>query len=71
MRYSGSYRVVCRGVRPTAGTTGAMLATDAMLAYDDEGDMKVLSEDEVDLIRVAVVDDQRLFTKGLSAASAT
>ena len=42
-----------------------------MLAYDDEGDMKVLSEDEVDLIRVAVVDDQRLFTKGLSAASAT
>jgi len=34
-----------------------------MLAYDDKGDMKVLSEET---IRVAVVDDQRLFTKGLS-----
>jgi len=49
-----------RHVRRTADTGGALLP------YDDVGDTKVLSVDEEETIRVAVADDQRLFTKGLS-----
>src|ERR671920_172814 len=37
-----------------------------MLALVDRRDMKVLGKDEEVIIRVAVVDDQRLFTRGLS-----
>ena len=38
----------------------------AMLALVDRRDVKVLGKDEEVIIRVAVVDDQRLFTRGLS-----
>jgi DNA-binding NarL/FixJ family response regulator len=38
----------------------------AMLALDDGRDVRFLSKDEEGIIRVAIVDDQRLFTKGLS-----
>src|ERR671912_480230 len=37
-----------------------------MLAFVDRRDVKVLGKDEEVIIRVAVVDDQRLFTRGLS-----
>jgi DNA-binding NarL/FixJ family response regulator len=37
-----------------------------MLALVDRRDVKVLGKDEEVIIRVAVVDDQRLFTRGLS-----
>jgi DNA-binding NarL/FixJ family response regulator len=37
-----------------------------MLASGEENGVRNLSKDEVEIIRVAVVDDQRLFTKGLS-----
>src|ERR671910_2125842 len=37
-----------------------------MLALVDRRDVKVLDKDEEVTIRVAVVDDQRLFTRGLS-----
>ena len=38
----------------------------AMLALVDRRDVKFLGKDEEVIIRVAVVDDQRLFTRGLS-----
>jgi len=37
-----------------------------MLASGEESGERVLSNDEEEIIRVAVVDDQRLFTKGVS-----
>src|SRR3712207_4590300 len=38
----------------------------AMLALVDRKDVKILGADEEVIIRVAVADDQRLFTRGLS-----
>jgi hypothetical protein len=38
----------------------------AMLALSDRRDVEFLGKDEEAVVRVAVVDDQRLFAKGLS-----
>src|SRR5215203_4644538 len=37
-----------------------------MLAFEEGSGVRVLSNDEEEIIRVAVVDDQRLFAKGIS-----
>jgi DNA-binding NarL/FixJ family response regulator len=37
-----------------------------MVAFDDGRGVRDLSNDEEEIIRVAVVDDQRLFAKGIS-----